>query len=113
MPPPSRCVPRHGRWAKTMDDKGAEDAVQASLDGALEDLLRAGVESRTERSAASCVRIDAVFDHRMAQHRHLAWALAEAETLKRRLKAGLHGHIPDAAGRANGASGGNREGSSR
>ncbi|MCJ2067237.1 hypothetical protein MKK75_00175 [Methylobacterium sp. J-030] len=79
-----------------MNDTGEEAAVQASLDGALGDLLRAAVENPTEPDATSYARIDAVFDHRMAPHRHLAWALAEAERLKRQLKSGLRGHAPDA-----------------
>lgn len=81
-----------------------EASVRASLDGALGDLLRAAVGSRTEPHVASCVRIDAVFDHRMASHRHLAWAHAEAEALKHRLKVGLRGHCAATAGQANSAS---------
>ncbi|MCJ2085835.1 hypothetical protein MKK88_07490 [Methylobacterium sp. E-005] len=68
---------------------GEEAAVRASLDYALGDLLRAAVENLTEPDAVSCARIDAVLDRQMASHRDLAWALAEAEELKHRLKAGL------------------------
>jgi hypothetical protein len=86
-----------------MDDTGEEAAVRASLDGALGDLLRAAVENPTETGVVTSDRINAVFDNRMAPHRHLVWALAEAEALKRRLKAGLRGHTPDDTSRANGA----------
>lgn len=72
--------------------------MRASLDGALGDLLRAAVDNPGEPDAASCTRINAVFDRQMAPHRHLAWALAEAEALKRRLKAGLFEHTSDAVG---------------
>lgn len=82
-----------------MDDTGEEAAVRASLDSALGDLLRVAVENPAETGAASCARINAVFDYWMTPYRHLAWALAEAEGLKRRLKAGLYGHPlnPDGA----------------
>ena len=102
MPPRVRCAKQRVPWAEVMGDMGEEAAVQASLDGALEDLLRAAVESPTEPYSASCARIDAVFDCRMAPHRHLAWALAEAEALKRRLKCGLYGHAPDAVAETHG-----------
>lgn len=72
-----------------MTDIGEEAAVRASLDDALGDLLRAAVDNPTEPDAASHARIDHVLDLRMTPHRHLAWALAEAEALKRQLKAGL------------------------
>lgn len=86
-----------------MSAMGKEAAVRASLDVALEDLLRAAVESRTEPDAESCARIDAVFDHRMASYRHLAWACAEIDALKHQLKVGLCGHRAATASRANGA----------
>lgn len=66
-----------------------EAAVQASLDSALEDLFRAAIANPVESDAATCARIDEVFDRRMMAHQHLAWAQAEAAALKRRLKAGL------------------------
>ena len=81
-----------------MNDTDDQVAVRASLEGALGELLRAAVENPTEPNAASYARIDTVFDHRMAPHRHLAWPLAEAEALKHRLKTGLRGSAPDAVG---------------
>ncbi|MCJ2067574.1 hypothetical protein MKK75_01940 [Methylobacterium sp. J-030] len=79
-----------------MKDTDKEAAVRASLDDVLGDLFRAAVENPTELSTASYARIDAALDRRMMPHRHLAWALAEAERLKRQLKSGLRGHAPDA-----------------
>ena len=72
-----------GRAAPDRGGDLDDDAVvRASLDAALEDLLRAAV-------AESCARIDDVFALRLAAHRHRAWALAEAEALSHRLKSGL------------------------
>ena len=75
-------------------------AVRANLDGALEDLVRMAIEVGPELDAVTCDRIDHVFARRMADHKHLAWALAEAEVLKRQLKAGLHGQALHAVGGA-------------
>ena len=70
-----------------------EAVVQASLDGALEDLVRAAVEAGPEPYAVSCARIDQAFDQRMAPHRHLTWARLLSEGLKMQLKLGLHRHV--------------------
>ena len=86
-----------------MDDMSQETVVRTSLDDALHDRLRAVVENPTEPCVASCTRSDAVLDHRMASHRRLTWTLAEAEALKRRLKAALHGGALVAVGEAHGA----------
>ncbi len=93
-----------------MEDACAQAAVRASLDDALGDLLRDATQNPTEPDAVSCARIDAVLDRRMAPHQHLDWALAEAETLKRRLKAGLQAHALDAARQTHGAKRGNMGG---
>ena len=111
MQPHARCVRRHGRWAEMMiddqrhlpvtheclssqcaDSCDDEAVVQASLDAALEDLVRAAVEVGSEPYAVSCARIDQAFDDRMVRHRHLTWARLLAKGLKMQLKLGLHRH---------------------
>lgn len=109
MPPLSRCVSPPGRWAEVMGDqrspsgpevcdasrredgRGDEAVVRASLDGALEDLIRVAVEAGPEPYGVSCTRIDRAIDHRIAPHVGLAWARARAEALRHQLKAGLRG----------------------
>lgn len=76
-----------------MDDARAQAAVRASLDGALEDLLRSAVEAGLEPYAISCARIDAAFDSRMVPYRQLSWAMDEAATLKCALKQGLQRRV--------------------
>ena len=112
MPRRARCAKQHGRWADVMMDnrfgsptldertalqeaEGCDDdaVVQASLDGALEDLVRTAVRVGSEPYAVSCARIDRAFNDRMAPHRHLAWARMLAEGLKMQLKLGLHRHV--------------------
>lgn len=83
-----------------MTDIDEEAAVRASLDDALGELLRTAVDNPTEPDAASYARIDHVLDLRMTPHRHLAWALVEAEALKRQLKSGLQGQALDTIGGA-------------
>lgn len=75
---------------RSCDDKAV---IQTSLDGALEDLVRAAVEAGSEPYAVSCTRIDRAFDDRMALHRHLVWAHMLAEGLKMQIKLGLHRHV--------------------
>lgn len=109
MPPPSRSVSPPGRWAEVMGDQrspsgpevcdasrredgcGDEAIVRASLDGALEDLIRGAVEAGPEPYGVSCTRIDRAIDRRIAAHIGLPWARARAEALRHQLKAGLRG----------------------
>lgn len=109
MPPPSRSVSLPGRWAEVMGDQrspsgpevcdasrredgcGDEAVVRASLDGALEDLIRVAVEAGPEPYGVSCTRIDRAIDRRIAAHVGLPWARARAEALRHQLKAGLRG----------------------
>ena len=84
-------------------ERGCDDeaVVQASLDGTLEDLVRAAVEAASESYAVRCARIEQVFDARMAPHRHLTWARLLAEGLKTQLKVSLRRHVsPSVAARA-------------
>lgn len=109
MPPHTRFVSQRGRWAEVMGEQrspsgpevcnasrredgcGDEAVVRASLDGALEDLIRAAVEAGPDSYGVSCTRIDRAIDRRIAPHVGLAWARARAEALRHQLKAGLRG----------------------
>ena len=90
-----RCLPVADECLLFHRASGSDDeaVVQASLDGALEDLVGAAVEVGSEPYAVSCARIDQAFDDRMAPHRHLTWARLLAEALKMQLKLGLHRHV--------------------
>lgn len=81
------------------DRAGQDAAVWASLDGALEDLLRVAATNPTASYAQSCALVDDAFDRRMSPHRHLAWAWTEAQVLRRQIKAGLDRQWRDADAR--------------
>jgi hypothetical protein len=73
-------------WAQLSED-GA--AVHRCLDDALADLVRGAVGDPTASYTASWARIDRAFEDRMAPYHHLAWAMDQAEALRRALKHGL------------------------
>lgn len=73
-------------WAQ-LSEMGA--AVRRSLDDALADLVRAAIEDPRASYTVSCARVDRAFNDRMAPYQHLAWAMDQAEALRRAFKDGL------------------------